>query len=83
MYIIPLPKPSACLREFLSASKFGDSFGPNLGPIGAVIYVRQGKGFSGMLAWSGSESMFDALDGISPGCREVTPYIDLFERAGL
>lgn len=75
-----LPKPSHCLRELMKLN--GDWLGPMLGPVGAVIYIRQREGHHGMLAWSGSETMLDILDGFE-STREISPYIKLFEEAGL
>lgn len=78
-----LPKPSDCLRRFMTEHNDVDHFGPMLGPIGAVIYARQSYfGLSGMLAWSGTEAMHDAIDGFEP-TRQVTPYIQRFTEAGL
>lgn len=60
-----------------------DNFGPMLGPVGAVVYARQSYfGISGMLAWSGSEAMHDAIEGMEAS-RAVTPYIEKFTEAGL
>lgn len=78
-----LPKPSDCLRRFMAEHNDADHFGPMLGPVGAIIYARQSYfGISGMLAWSGSEAMFDAVEGIEPS-RTVTPYIERFTEVGL
>ena len=78
-----LPKPSDCLRRFMSEHGDVDHFGPMLGPIGAVIYARQNYfGFGGMLAWSGTEAMHEAIEGFEP-TRAVTPYIQRFTGAGL
>lgn len=78
-----LPKPSECLRRFMAEHNNVDHFGPMLGPIGAVIYARQSYfGLSGMLAWSGSEAMHDAIEGMEAS-RAVTPYIERFASAGL
>ena len=78
---VKLPKPSECLRAFLDAK--GDHFGSMLGPIGAVIYARQcWFGASGMLAWSGTDALHNALEGFEP-TRRVKPYIDLFIGKGL
>src|SRR5689334_14483705 len=69
-----LPKPSECLRRFMAEQGGVDDFGPMLGPIGAVIYVRQRYfGISGMLAWSGDEAMHRAIGEFEP-TRRVTPY---------
>jgi hypothetical protein len=78
-----LPKPSECLQRFMLEHNGTDHFGPMLGPVGAVIYARQSYfGISGMLAWSGSELMFEVIDGIEP-TKTVTPYIQRFTEAGL
>lgn len=78
-----LPKPSECLRRFMSEHNNVDDFGPMLGPIGAVIYARQNYfNLRGMLAWSGTESMHDAIDEMEPS-RKVTLYIERFAEAGL
>jgi len=75
-----MPQAVECLRELMQ--KNGDWLGPNLGPIGAVIYVRQCRGFQGIVAWSGLDWMFDALEGVEP-TRKITPYIELFEKIEL
>lgn len=78
-----MPKPSECLRRFMAEHGNVDHFGPMLGPIGAVIYARQNYfGLRGLLAWSGSESMHEAIEGFEP-TRAVTPYIQRFTEAGL
>lgn len=81
--ITQLPKPSECLRRFVTEHNGNDHFGPMLGPIGAVIYARQSYyGIHSKLAWSGTEAMHDAIEGIEP-TRTVTPYIQRFVEAGL
>lgn len=78
-----LPKPSECLRRFMAEHGNVDHFGPMLGPIGAVIYARQSYfGLQGLLAWSGTEGMHEAIDDFQP-TRQVIPYIKQFEAAGL
>lgn len=77
-----LPKPSDCLRRFMGEHGNVDHFGPMLGPIGAVIYARQTYfNLSGMLAWSGSEAMHEAIVNFEP-TRQVTPYIQRFAAVG-
>jgi len=80
-----LAKPSDCLREFLKQSDNGDWLGPMLGPVGAVIYVRQSyHKIETSLAWSGTEAMLDALEGFKPKRYwAITPYIRRFARRGL
>jgi hypothetical protein len=76
-----LPKPSECLARFIAEK--GNHLGPMLGPIGAVIYARQSwYNAPGMLAWSGSEAMHDALSEFEP-TRAVRPYVELFQGVGL
>jgi hypothetical protein len=72
-----MPQPVECFGELMQ--KNGDWLGPNLGPIGAVIYIRQQHRFSGMVSWSGLDWMFDALDAIE-ATRKISPYIELFEK---
>lgn len=100
--LVVFPKPSECLKLFLERNNrnvqpdkiilnrsdtWGDWLGPNLGPIGAVIYVRQNLEKFGRVkvdadGWSGTGPMHDALEGFEAD-RRVTPYIARFEECGL
>jgi hypothetical protein len=44
--------------------------------------VQGDRDYPGLLGWSGSEAMFDALEGVEH-TRAVTPYIEVFERSGI